>query len=250
MPSRADGVYSSALELDYAAVERLNPLSSHLVLVRSRTSSRAMRARRVLNVSIALLSMIVVAPVMLLIALAVKLTSPGPVLYRQVRVGLDRRKDSGGNWRRGVDYGGRLFTMYKFRTMYMVPEQQAMQVWASPDDPRVTPVGRFLRNCRLDELPQLYNVIRGDMNIVGPRPEQPEIFADLRDRIQRYPERQRVLPGITGLAQISQAYDRHVDDVKSKLAYDLAYTERQSAMEDLRIMLRTLPVVLFGRGAW
>jgi lipopolysaccharide/colanic/teichoic acid biosynthesis glycosyltransferase len=105
-------------------------------------------------------------------------------------------------------------------------------------------VGRFLRSSRLDELPQLFNVLLGDMNIVGPRPEQPEIFQFLRDRIDRYPERQRVLPGITGLAQVNQAYDRTLDDVRSKVGYDLEYIERRGPIRDLWIMIKTLPVVL------
>jgi lipopolysaccharide/colanic/teichoic acid biosynthesis glycosyltransferase len=124
------------------------------------------------------------------------------------------------------------------------------QVWAQPDDPRVTRIGRFLRLYRLDELPQLINVLRGDMDVVGPRPEQPTIFAQLRVQIDRYQERQRVRPGITGLAQISQTYDTCLDDVRSKLKYDLEYISRQSTLQDLRIMLGTLPVMIGKRGAW
>ncbi|CAN5606363.1 sugar transferase [soil metagenome] len=249
MPSRVDGVYRTAL--DFRALERTHSARPRFVRTSDWPASVPRgQPRRLLNVSIALVSLIATLPVMLIIALAILLTSRGPILYRQVRVGINRRNGSGGNWRRSVDYGGRLFTMYKFRTMYMVPEQQAMQVWAAPNDPRVTPVGRLLRKCRLDELPQLVNVLKGDMNIVGPRPEQPNIFLDLREQIRRYPERQCVLPGITGLAQVSQSYDQDMDDVKRKLAFDLEYAARQSVLEDLRIMLRTVPVVVFGRGAW
>jgi lipopolysaccharide/colanic/teichoic acid biosynthesis glycosyltransferase len=124
------------------------------------------------------------------------------------------------------------------------------EVWARPDDPRVTPVGRILRQYRLDELPQLFNVLRGDMNIVGPRPEQPTIFQDLRRQITGYEHRQRVRPGITGWAQINHHYDRSIDDVRTKIAYDLEYVERHSWIEDVKIMARTLPVILFKRGAW
>jgi len=124
------------------------------------------------------------------------------------------------------------------------------QVWARPNDPRVTAIGRLLRLYRLDELPQLLNVLRGDMDVVGPRPEQPAIFARLRLQIDRYQERQRVRPGITGWAQINQCYDTCVDDVRSKLQHDLEYISRQSFLEDLKIMLRTLPVVIGKRGAW
>jgi lipopolysaccharide/colanic/teichoic acid biosynthesis glycosyltransferase len=206
--------------------------------------------RRALNVVLALVGIVLATPAMLLIALLVKLTSPGPVIFRQTRVGLDRRSPDGSDhhWRRRVDYGGRLFTMYKFRTM--TASGEGVQVWAQPRDPRVTPLGAVLRKYRLDELPQLFNVLKGDMNIVGPRPEQPKIFAELRDQIDRYPERQRVLPGITGWAQINQSYDRCLSDVRNKLSYDLEYIERESALQDLLILLRTVPVIVFKRGAW
>jgi lipopolysaccharide/colanic/teichoic acid biosynthesis glycosyltransferase len=210
------------------------------------------RAHRVLNVAAALVLFVLTAPVMLLIALAVRLTSRGPVLYVQTRVGLNRR--NGGrpvsHCRRRADDGGRPFRMYKFRTMYEHASNGGQQVWAQPDDPRVTPVGRVLRKYRLDELPQLLNVLRGDMNLVGPRPEQPEIFADLRREIDGYQERQRVRPGITGWAQVKQPYDRSVDDVRKKVALDLDYIRRRSLLEDVKIMLETVPVVVFRRGAW
>ncbi len=114
----------------------------------------------------------------------------------------------------------------------------------------MTSIGRILRQYRLDELPQLLNVLRGEMDVVGPRPEQPSIFARLRQEIHRYEERQRVRPGITGWAQINQSYDSCVDDVRRKLQYDLEYIHRQSALEDLRIMVRTLPAVILKRGGW
>lgn len=191
------------------------------------------------------------APVMFLIALAVRLTSRGPVLYTQTRVGLDRRGDRPAphGIRRRENLGGRPFKIYKFRTM-TVEQSPDAEVWAAPNDPRVTPMGRVLRKLRLDELPQLWNVLRGDMNIVGPRPEQPRIFVDLRGQIHRYEARQRVRPGITGLAQINQHYDQCLDDVKRKVAYDLEYIARQSLMEDLKIMLLTIPVIVFRKGAW
>ncbi|MEJ2504584.1 MAG: sugar transferase, partial [Gemmatimonadota bacterium] len=135
-------------------------------------------------------ALLLLLPVMALVALAVRLTSSGPILFRQVRVGLDRRSRGNGRQdsRRQRDLGGRPFVMYKFRTMYQDAGSRG-QVWASPDDPRVTPVGRFLRKTRLDELPQLWTVLKGDMNIVGPRPEQPDIFSDLRTRLEQYHRR-------------------------------------------------------------
>lgn len=211
----------------------------------------AQQLRRALNVVVAALGLIVALPLMLVIALAIKLTSPGPVFYSQERVGVDRRNPylPCGNWRRTVDHGGRLFRVYKFRTMVTDADRRG-QVWATPDDPRVTRVGAVLRKYRLDEIPQLWNVIRGEMNIVGPRPEQPSIFRELRTQLDHYPRRQRTLPGITGWAQVNHHYDQTIEDVRTKLRYDLEYLRRQSVVEDLRIMVRTVPAVLTKKGAW
>jgi len=208
-------------------------------------------ARRALNILVATVGLIVAFPLMLLIAALIKLTSRGPVLFTQTRVGLDRRalSGAGGNTRRHSDLGGTPFTMYKFRTMRPADETTS-ETWAQPEDARVTALGQVLRKFRLDELPQLFNVLKGDMNIVGPRPEQPNIFVYLREQIEGYQRRQRVRPGITGWAQINQGYDTSVDDVRRKVRYDLEYIRRQSALEDLRIMARTLPVMLRRRGAW
>ncbi len=210
------------------------------------------RVNRILNFVLALLGLLALLPVLLLVALMIRLTSRGPVLYTQVRVGLDRRLplDATQNQRRERDLGGRPFTMYKFRTMRVDAEHGSGAVWAQQQDPRVTALGPFLRQYRLDELPQLLNVLRGEMNIVGPRPERPTIFAELREHIAEYPLRQRAKPGITGLAQINHHYDRSLDDVRTKVHYDLEYIRRQSVTEDLRIMLKTVPVVLLRRGGW
>ena len=208
-------------------------------------------ARRALNILVATVGLVVAFPLMLLIAALIKLTSRGPVLFTQTRVGLDRRalSGAGGNTRRHTDLGGTPFTMYKFRTMRPANETTS-ETWAQPEDGRVTGLGQVLRKFRLDELPQLFNVLKGDMNIVGPRPEQPTIFVYLREQIEGYQRRQRVRPGITGWAQVNQGYDTSVDDVRRKVRYDLEYIRRQSALEDLRIMARTLPVMLRRRGAW
>lgn len=205
-------------------------------------------AIRAVNVAIAAVLLVLLSPIFLLIMLAVKLTSPGPIFYTQVRVGLDRRRyrSSTPVDRRQTDLCGRTFMMYKIRTMHVDAESGTGPVWAREDDPRVTSVGRVLRACRLDELPQLYNVLKGDMNIVGPRPERPTIVVDLVNAITEYPIRQRTLPGITGLAQITQAPDGTVDDVRVKVRYDLEYLRRRSVLEDLRIMART-PAVMFLR---
>jgi lipopolysaccharide/colanic/teichoic acid biosynthesis glycosyltransferase len=207
---------------------------------------------RAVNFLLALVALILLFPLLLLIAVLVWLTSPGPVLYTQVRVGLDRRVpiDASLNHRRQRDIGGRPFTIYKFRTMRVDAENGSGAVWAQQRDPRVTPIGRLLRQYRLDELPQLLNVLKGEMNIVGPRPERPTIFAELREHIAEYPLRQRAKPGITGLAQINHHYDRSLEDVRTKVHYDLEYIRRQSVTEDFRIMLKTVPVILLRRGGW
>jgi len=137
--------------------------------------------------------------------------------------------------------------MYKFRTLYVEQEPNG-QVWAKRNDPRITPVGRVLRAFRFDELPQLWNVLLGHMNIVGPRPEQPEIFLILRDKIDGYQKRQHVLPGITGWAQVNNGYDTSFESVKRKLGYDLEYVQKRSAVEDFKIMAKTVPVVLNRKG--
>ena len=216
-----------------------------------RASSATDALRRMLNIAIALTAMLLLLPVVLLVAVAVRLSSPGPIFYTQTRVGLNRRRllPAGSRYRE-ADRGGKLFTIYKFRTMRMADSGAESQVWATPDDPRITTVGKFLRLYRLDELPQLINVLFGDMDIVGPRPEQPAIFARLREEIPGYQARQGVRPGITGWAQVNLHYDSSIDDVRRKLAFDLQYLERRSLTEDLRIMMRTLPVVANRFGGW
>lgn len=207
---------------------------------------------RGLNIFVAAASLLVALPVLVLVVVAIKLTSPGPVLYSQTRVGLDRR------WRRALamrdfrdeDLGGQVFTMYKFRTMRTDAERGSGAVWAVENDPRVTPIGKFLRKYRIDEIPQLWNVIAGDMNIVGPRPERPSIVARLRRDIPNYRYRHRVRPGLTGLAQINQRYDSSLDDVRNKVAWDLRYIREQGFWLDVRIMLRTVPAVLLKFRGW
>ena len=217
-----------------------------------RVSRRRDRIERVINVTIALVGLVVTAPLWLAIAILIKLTSRGPVFYAQTRIGLNTRatEPSAPDPRRQQDLGGRPFTIHKFRTMTAEAESGSGPVWASRDDPRVTTFGRILRQLRLDELPQLINVIMGDMNIVGPRPERPSLFAELRRQIPDYPLRQRTRPGITGHAQVNLEYDSSVDDVRTKLRYDLEYIERRSLLTDLKIMIKTIPVILFRRGGW
>jgi lipopolysaccharide/colanic/teichoic acid biosynthesis glycosyltransferase len=205
-----------------------------------------------LNIVVAVIGFLLTLPLFLLIALAVKLTSRGPVFYKQTRVGLDRRwnREPSHQDLRIHDLGGRPFTMYKFRTMVMSAESDSKEIWATPQDGRVTPLGRLLRVTRLDELPQLLNVLNGEMNIVGPRPERPAIFAELREAIPNYNMRQRVRPGITGWAQVNQAYDTSVDDVRRKVEFDLEYLHSRGVLKDLWIMVRTIPIMLLCRLGW
>jgi len=207
---------------------------------------RCERVNRIVNLSLAILVSILLLPVFAAIAAAIKLSSPGPVLYTQTRLGLDRRRRRKipGEQRRSEDLGGQPFVIYKFRSMRLDAETKTGAVWATTNDPRVTPIGSVLRKYHLDEMPQLINIIRGEMNCVGPRPERPSIAVRLRESIDEYPLRHRVKPGITGLAQITQRYDSCLDDVRQKVGYDVQYLRRQSLRLDLAILLRTAPAVL------
>ncbi len=179
------------------------------------------------------ISLIVALPLMLITALAVKLTSKGPVLYRQRRVGLN----------------GRVFTVYKFRSMYVDAEARTGAVWASKDDPRITPLGKWLRKLRLDELPQLWNVLKGDMSMVGPRPERPEFVEMLAQQIPYYRQRLAVKPGITGWAQINHKYGDTLVDSMIKLEYDLYYIKHLAPALDFYIIFHTIKVMLMSKGA-
>ncbi len=214
--------------------------------------SRAEGVNRAINVTLAVVALIILSPVFLVLAVLVKFTSRGPVFYSQTRVGIDRRsgRATAPSHRRIQDLGGQIFTIYKFRTMHVNAEHLSGAVWAAEGDPRVTSIGHLMRKYRMDELPQLINVLTGDMNIVGPRPERPSIFMKLRKEINGYASRQRAKPGITGLAQINQHYDASVEDVRNKLQFDLIYLSRQGVVEDMKIMLKTVPVILFKRGGW
>jgi sugar transferase (PEP-CTERM system associated) len=189
--------------------------------------------RRLLNFSVALIALVISLPLLPFIVLAVKLGSPGPVLYRQRRVG--RR--------------GKVFYCYKFRTMRQDAEADTGATWATDDDPRITRVGKFLRASRLDEIPQLWCVLKGDMHFVGPRPERPEFVEWLSQEIPYYGVRHVVRPGITGWAQVQYKYGNTLGDAREKLQYDLFYIKNASLGLDLLIMFQTIKIVLLGRGA-
>jgi sugar transferase (PEP-CTERM system associated) len=187
----------------------------------------------VANLTVAALGVVAATPIMLLTALAVRLSSAGPVLYRQVRVGMN----------------GIPFTLYKFRSMRADAEAQTGAVWASKDDPRVTPVGRFLRKLRIDEIPQLFNVLKGEMSIVGPRPERPEFVQALSEKIPYYRQRHCVRPGITGWAQVNYKYGDTLEDTIRKLEYDLYYIKNMSTSLDSYIIFLTIKAILLSRGS-
>ncbi len=182
---------------------------------------------------IALLGLVLVSPVLLLITLIIKLETPGPAIFKQTRVGRQ----------------GRPFTIYKFRTMVHDAEKESGPQWAKKNDPRITNFGFFLRKVRLDELPQLYNVLKGDLSIVGPRPERPKFVQELEKIIPYYSERHFANPGITGWAQINYPYGDSVEDAVEKLRYDLYYMKHMSVWLDLFIMLETFDVIIFRKGA-
>jgi lipopolysaccharide/colanic/teichoic acid biosynthesis glycosyltransferase len=173
------------------------------------------------------------APIMLLVALLVRLTSKGPILYRQQRVGRN----------------GNVFTLYKFRSMVVDAEAVSGAVWAGRDDPRITRLGRVLRKYRLDEMPQLFNVVKGDMSIVGPRPERPEFVHTLSEQIPYYRQRHCIKPGLSGWAQINYKYGDTMEDVIIKLQYDLYYIKHLSPALDAYIVFNTFKTVLLTRGA-
>lgn len=194
-----------------------------------------MASKRLFDVMASLALLFVAWPLMLLTALAIWVESGlrGPILYRQQRVGLD----------------GRYFEVLKFRSMTTDAETDGQAVWATANDPRVTRVGRVIRRSRIDELPQIFNVLKGDMSFVGPRPERPEFVEDLTTQIPYYDHRHRIKPGLTGWAQLCYPYGASLDDAREKLQYDLYYLKNHSLLLDLIILIQTVDVVLVGEGA-
>jgi sugar transferase (PEP-CTERM system associated) len=198
-----------------------------------RRSAVFVLVRRVLSIIISLIGLLLALPLLPFVALAVRLDSEGPVFYTQTRVGKR----------------GRLFKVVKFRTMRQDAESSSGAQWAADNDPRITRVGRFLRMSRLDEIPQLWCVLKGDMAFVGPRPERPEFIEGLSKEIPYYGVRHMVRPGVTGWAQIKYKYGSTIEDAREKLQYDLYYIKHASIGLDLLIMFQTVKIVILGRGA-
>jgi sugar transferase (PEP-CTERM system associated) len=189
-------------------------------------------ARRLVSIAVSLTGLLICLPLIPFLILAVRLSSPGPIFFRQTRIGLR----------------GRTFSIIKFRTMRQDAEMDGA-VWATKNDPRVTPLGRFMRTTRLDEIPQLWNVLRGEMGFVGPRPERPEFVEWLNREIPFYELRHMVRPGITGWAQVRYKYGASLEETKRKLEYDLYYVKHLSLGLDLLIMFETIKTIVLGRGA-
>ena len=189
--------------------------------------------KRVFDIIVGSIGIVIASPIIAFTAIIIKIVSPGPVFFKQDRVG----------------WGGDLFEIYKLRTMRVDAEKLTGPVWAQEDDPRLIKFGKVIRKLHIDELPQLFNVLKGDMSIVGPRPERPVFVAKLSNEISDYPRRVNVRPGITGLAQVWHKYDETIQDVKKKVKYDLLYIREMCLMVDLRILLRTIIVSARGKGA-
>ena len=190
------------------------------------------KLKRLFDILIALIVLIVTVPLDLIIAIAIKVDSPGAIFFIQERCGLD----------------GEIFKMIKFRSMYKDAERQSGPIWSQKNDPRITKVGSILRKIRLDEIPQMLNVLMGEMSLVGPRPERPYFVEKFAGIIPYYKRRLKVRPGITGWAQVKHKYDESIEDVKAKLRYDLFYIENMSIRMDFKILFRTIFVILFGKG--
>ncbi len=190
-------------------------------------------AKRVIDIFLSLTAIILLFPLYLVTVLLIKGTSRGPVLFTQTRVGKD----------------GRLFKIYKFRTMRVDAEKETGPVWAARNDPRLIPTGKIIRKAHLDEIPQFINVLKGEMSVIGPRPERPEFVERFKKEIPGYEKRLTVKPGITGLAQVWHNYDETIKDVKKKIKYDILYIKKICFWTDIQILLRTFRVVLTGEGA-
>ncbi len=188
--------------------------------------------KRLIDIVVSLLILILFLPISIITGILIKLESPGPIIFKQERVGLN----------------GKVFYMYKFRSMIKDAEKYTGPVWADKDDPRITKVGKFIRKVRIDEIPQMFNVLKGEMSLVGPRPERPYFVEKFAKEIPLYKRRLLVKPGITGWAQVKHKYDESIEDVKTKLKYDLFYIENMSLRFDLKILFRTIFTVLLGKG--
>lgn len=217
--------------------------------------------KRVIDISGSAIGLLFCLPLFFVVGILIKLDSPGPIFFLQERVGMNRRKrerrtleikrnkQERRTERRKKNLYGETFYLYKFRTMVVDAEKGCGPIWAKNDDPRITNIGKVLRKTRIDELPQLINVLKGEMSLVGPRPERYHFVRDFIYRVDGYPNRLGVKPGITGQAQVENGYDSCVEDVKLKVNHDLNYIQQWSLLKDFKILLKTILVVATGKGA-
>lgn len=233
-------------------------------------SERTRLTKRLMDIAVSFTMLVLLSPLLLLLVILVKLTSPGPAIFKQTRVGLNlRKKNQGDRRQQQVDLSdldlssdrrvagsdrrdetgyGMPFTLYKFRTMTVDAEKNGAQ-FAVKGDPRVTRLGRFMRKTRLDELPQLWNVLKGEMTLVGPRPERPEFIEGLSKEIPNYINRLGLKPGLTGVAQVVNGYDNNIESFRRKVSLDLMYLQNCCFWNDMKILFRTIRVILTGSGA-
>ncbi len=266
-----DAAFSSLVAqhtMELPGTEWLTRLQLNTVRENVRCLSPSLRFwKRTFDIAAALFLLIATSPLTITAAIVVKLTSPGSIIYSQTRVGLnlrkkkknDRRSETmelasetdrrqSGRDRRELSNFGQPFTIYKFRTMRNDAEQNGAQ-FAQEGDPRITPIGRLLRRTRIDELPQLWNILQGDMSLIGPRPERPEFMMKLQDQIPNFIDRLGLKPGLTGIAQVVNGYDNELEGFRRKVSYDLLYLQNCCVWNDIKILFRTIRVVITGEGA-
>ncbi len=242
-------------------VNDITLLANRILASSSRHINKLMLLKRAFDILVASIALVILSPLLILTTVLIKIESQGAVFFTQERIGLNRRRQSRRNSYRRVRYNrrsggerrkniqaGRPFKIYKFRTMVEDAERDGPQL-ACIDDPRITSVGKILRKTRIDEIPQFINVLKGEMSVIGPRPERSFFINKVKSEVPEFPTRLMVKPGITGLAQVEYGYTENIESMKRKLFYDLKYITDLSPFLEARILVKTLLVVISGKGA-
>ncbi|MFH1755661.1 MAG: sugar transferase [Candidatus Latescibacterota bacterium] len=265
-PKRSPNTFAAAIKTEGAQIASggiLHRRESRIYPLDAFRYAQRLFWKRVLDILVSIVALILLSPVILLTAVLVKVTSRGPVFFTQERIGINRRRvqerhnqrpfqaperrDGGRRQRQGF---GKPFRMYKFRTMVMNAEKDGQPEYARRDDPRITTLGSILRKTRIDEFPQFFNVLKGDMSVVGPRPERAYFLKRINAEIPNFKYRLRAKPGITGLAQVELGYANDTEGMRKKLGFDLQYIQSINIVSDIKILFRTISVVLTGKGAY